>query len=238
MPGNGSKRGTGPSWQTPPRLLPDSQVMPTGSPDAALPSIVAVDLDGVVWRASEPIPGAAAALARLRGAGVDVVYVTNNAYPTVAEHEAKLQSMGIEATGAVVSSPMGAAALLQPGERVLVAGGAGVLEAVTASGARPVSYEELDAPGRRAGGGRGRRVPPRLRLRQDADRQRRGARRRPVHRHQRRRHLPTESGEVPGNGAILASIATAAGRRADHRRQAERTDRPRAARAGATATAW
>lgn len=210
MPENGSKRGTGPSWQTPPRLLPDSQVMPTGSPDAALPSIVAVDLDGVVWRASEPIPGAAAALARLRGAGVDVVYVTNNAYPTVAEHEAKLQSMGIEATGAVVSSPMGAAALLQPGERVLVAGGAGVLEAVTASGARPVSYAELDEPGAEPVAAvvvGFHRDFDYARMRIASGAVRGGARFIATNDDAT---YPTESGEVPGNGAILASIATAA----------------------------
>ena len=34
----------------------------------------ALDLDGVIWLADEPIPGAAAAVARLRAAGEDVVF--------------------------------------------------------------------------------------------------------------------------------------------------------------------
>jgi 4-nitrophenyl phosphatase len=174
------------------------------------PPAVAVDLDGVVWRASTPIAGAPEAVGRLQAAGVTVVFVTNNAFPSRAGHEAKLASMGIDATGAVLSSPMGAAALLSPGERVLVAGGAGVAEAIGESGAVPVSYEELD-------GG----APPvdtvvvgfhntfdyaKMRIASTAIRG--GARFIATNDDAT---YPTEQGEVPGNGSIIAGIAVASG---------------------------
>lgn len=185
--------------------------MPTPRPWTTLPPIVAVDLDGVVWRASTPIPGAAPALARLRDAGVDVVYVTNNAYPTVAGHEAKLASMGIDAAGAVISSPMGAASLLKEGERVLVAGGAGVDEAVRAAGAVAVSYAELDAAGAEpvaavVVGFHGDYDYAKMRIASTAVRH--GAR---LIATNDDATYPTEHGEVPGNGSILAGIATASG---------------------------
>ena len=171
---------------------------------------VAVDLDGVVWRAAAPIPGATAAIARLQASVADVVFVTNNAYPDRAGHEAKLAAMGIDATGAVLSSPMAAALLLAPGERVLVAGAAGVLEAVLAAGAVPVSYAELAA-----GGAPVTTVVVGFHRDFDYDRMRiasdavRGGARfvatnlDPTY--------PTEAGDVPGNGSIVAGIATAAG---------------------------
>ncbi len=39
---------------------------------------VLCDLDGVVWLGERPIPGAAEAIGRLRDAGEEVVFVTNN----------------------------------------------------------------------------------------------------------------------------------------------------------------
>jgi HAD superfamily hydrolase (TIGR01450 family) len=175
-----------------------------------LPPAVAIDLDGVVWRADVPIPGAAEAVGRLRDAGVEVVYVTNNANPAVAEHEAKLASFGIDATGAVLSSPMAAASLLLAGERVLCAGGPGVVEAVRGAGAEPVSYDEADDG-----------APPvdvvvvgfhqdfdyrKLRIASGAVRE--GARFIATNDDTT---YPTATGLVPGNGAIVAGIAAAAG---------------------------
>jgi HAD superfamily hydrolase (TIGR01450 family) len=177
-----------------------------------LPPAVAVDLDGVVWRADAPVPGAAEALARLGAAGVEVVYVTNNARPTLGEHEAKLAGFGIDAAGAVIASPQAAGALLVAGERVLVAGGPGVGEAVLAAGAVPVTYDEADdgadavdavvvgfhqdfdyrkmriASGAVRGGARF------IATNDDTT-------------------YPTADGLVPGNGAIVAGIAAAAGAR-------------------------
>lgn len=173
------------------------------------PQAVALDLDGVLWRADTPIPGAVDAVRRLRGAGVEVVFVTNNAGPRVADHEAKLGGLGVPAGGAVLTSPMAAAGLLRSGERVLVAGGAGIDEAVRGAGAVPVTYEEVD------GGavvdtvvvGFHREFDwERMRIASSAVRA--GARFVATNTDST---YPTESGLVPGAGAIVAGIATAAG---------------------------
>ncbi|NOX30230.1 MAG: HAD family hydrolase, partial [Actinobacteria bacterium] len=89
-----------------------------------------LDLDGVIWLAHQPIDGAAEAVSRLRTAGERVLFVTNFSALTVSEAEQKLADVGIEARGDVITSSMAAGSLLHRGERVLVAGGPGVTEAV------------------------------------------------------------------------------------------------------------
>ncbi|MGB3733565.1 MAG: HAD-IIA family hydrolase [Ilumatobacter sp.] len=105
---------------------------------------VLCDLDGVVWLAHEPIAGAVDAIARLRGAGRRVVFVTNNSAALVSEHEAALAAIGVAADGDVISSSMAAASLVSSGERVLVAGGSGVVEAIEAAGAIAVRNDGVD----------------------------------------------------------------------------------------------
>src|SRR3954452_18411886 len=88
--------------------------------DAAL-----FDLDGVVYLGPEPVPGAAAGVARLRERGTPLGYVTNNAARTPEEVAAHLRELGIAAdTADVVTSAQAGAHLLQkrfgPGARVLV----------------------------------------------------------------------------------------------------------------------
>jgi HAD superfamily hydrolase (TIGR01450 family) len=58
------------------------------------------------------------------------LYVTNMSRLTVAEQEAKLARHGIDAAGRVVTSAMAAATMVEPGERALVIGGPGVVEAL------------------------------------------------------------------------------------------------------------
>ena len=103
----------------------------------------ALDLDGVIWRGTEAIPGSADAVGQLRAAGHPVVFVTNNSSATIAQQEAKLASFGIDATGAVITSAQAAASLVEPGERVLVLGGPGVVEAVQIRGAEVVDHGDL-----------------------------------------------------------------------------------------------
>ena len=98
------------------------------------PAAVLCDLDGVVWLAHQPIPGSVEAIARLRRPGRRVVFVTNNSSARIAEQEAALAAVGIPATGDVLTSAVAAAALVEPGERVLVCGGAGIVEALAAPG--------------------------------------------------------------------------------------------------------
>lgn len=116
-----------------------------------------LDLDGVIWSGIEPIAGSAEAVADLRAAGHEVVFVTNNSFSTIAQQEAKLASFGIDAGGAVITSAQAGASLVEPGERALVLGGPGVVEALVArdvelvtpeqvaSGAASVSAAKIDA---------------------------------------------------------------------------------------------
>lgn len=163
----------------------------------------ALDLDGVVWLGDEPIPGAADAVARLRAAGEAIVFCTNNSNQTVAEVDAKLARHGIAPEGGVVTSAMAAAALIQPGERVLICAGPGAVEAVEARGAIPVRAGAADAV----------LVGFHLdfdydRLRAAATAVRRGARLLATNDDAT---YPTIDGPIPGGGAILAAVETASG---------------------------
>lgn len=99
---------------------------------------VLCDLDGVVWLARRAIPGSAEAIERLRAAGRRVLFVTNNSMSPIAEQEDALATIGIPATGDVVTSAQAGASLVDAGDRVLVCGGDGVLEAVAERGAEPI----------------------------------------------------------------------------------------------------
>src|SRR5947209_2962167 len=90
-----------------------------------------LDLDGVVWLGEEHIPGAAAAVARLRRARKRILFLTNNSSVTVAAYVAKLAAHGIAIDeGEVATSAQAAASLVAPGARVMVCAGPGVVEAL------------------------------------------------------------------------------------------------------------
>lgn len=102
-----------------------------------------LDLDGVIWLGAQPIPGGADAVAALRAAGEDIVFVTNNASARVVEQVEKLASIGIpDAT--VITSAVAGAALLESGERVFVIGGPGVHEEVARRGCEIVPGPDCD----------------------------------------------------------------------------------------------
>lgn len=99
----------------------------------------ALDLDGVVWLADQPIPGSVEALAELRRRQVRVLFVTNNSSATVGQYVDKLCSMGVEAVAEdVVTSAQAAASLLEPGRSALVCAGPGVEEALAERGVKAV----------------------------------------------------------------------------------------------------
>ena len=170
---------------------------------------VLCDLDGVVWLAHQPIRGSVEAIASLRQSGRRVVFVTNNSFALVAEHEAALERIGVPAGGDVVTSSMAAALLVGPGERVLVAGGPGVLEAIVARGA-----EVVRNTGARVDGDVDAVVVGMHRdfdydrLAVAADAVRGGARLIGTNADST---YPTPTGLLPGGGAILAAIAAASG---------------------------
>lgn len=103
-----------------------------------------LDLDGVVWLGDQPVPGSAEAVARLQASGAPVVFATNNAHARIGDYETKLAAMGIDASGAVVSSAQAGASLLAAGERVLVVGGPGLREEVAARGCEIVDVGPCD----------------------------------------------------------------------------------------------
>lgn len=110
---------------------------------------VVCDLDGVVWRGDDPIPGSAAAIAELRAAGYRVGFVTNNSAVTPDVVLAKLAAHGIEAAPSdLVTSAEAAAellaAMLDPGTPVFACAGPGVVAAVEAVGLVPVDLADAD----------------------------------------------------------------------------------------------
>jgi HAD superfamily hydrolase (TIGR01450 family) len=163
-----------------------------------MPSVLLLDLDGVVWLAHEPIPGSVDAIADVRSSGVRVLFVTNNSNSTVSEQEEVLASIGIPAAGDVLTSAMAGALLVHEGEQVLVCGGPGVAEAVERRGAIVVDRGPCDAV---IVGFHRSFTYERMRLAATA-----------VHSGARLigtnddATYPTPDGPIPGGGAILASV--------------------------------
>ena len=83
----------------------------------------------------QPIAGSVDAIESLRNAGHRVLFVTNNSYSVVADQEDALAKIGIDAHNDVVTSSQAAGALLRSGERVLLGGGPGAVEAIKNAGA-------------------------------------------------------------------------------------------------------
>jgi phosphoglycolate/pyridoxal phosphate phosphatase family enzyme len=107
--------------------------------------LLLVDLDGVVYRASEPVPGVAAVLADRAARGDDVVYVTNNSMHYRADYQTRLAAMGAPVSpNTVVSSARATAAYLREHDpqirRVLVLGAGGLEREL-----RDEGYDVIDA---------------------------------------------------------------------------------------------
>ncbi len=93
--------------------------------------LLLVDLDGVVYRGREPVPGVAAVLADRVARGDEVVYVTNNSMHYRADYVTRLTGMGAPVVAdRIVSSARATALYLAehepPIRRVLVVGGRGL----------------------------------------------------------------------------------------------------------------
>ena len=186
-----------------------------------------VDLDGVVYRGAEAVPGVAAVLAERARRGDDIVYVTNNSMHYRADYVTRLAGMGAPVSADRVVSSSRATALyvrehLPRVRRVLTVGARGLereLEDVgleVAPAAATADRAELDRIDGYEAAGRPDAVVvgvdpgiDYLRIGAAADCIRRGARfiatnRDPTY--------PIERRLRPGAGAIVAAIAVAAGR--------------------------
>jgi HAD superfamily hydrolase (TIGR01450 family) len=164
---------------------------------------VLCDLDGVIWLSHEPIPGSVETIAHLRRRGHEVLFVTNNSAPLLADHEAALDRIGIEAEGRVVTSSQAAARLVEPGSTALVCGGPGIQEALTARGVEVRDEGAVDAV---LVGFHRSFDYERMRIASAAVRA--GAR---LIGANDDATYPTPDGPIPGGGAILAAVATASG---------------------------
>jgi 4-nitrophenyl phosphatase len=107
---------------------------------------IVVDLDGTVYLGSEPIPGAADAVARLRDRGLDVLFVTNNPTRTPDEYVEKLADHGIRAEcEEILSAGVATAEYLadrHPGDAVFLVGSEGLRRQL-----REAGLELTDDPG-------------------------------------------------------------------------------------------
>jgi HAD superfamily hydrolase (TIGR01450 family) len=163
-----------------------------------------LDLDGVLWLSDDAIPGSADAIARLRARGDRVLFVSNNSSARVDEYLAKLERVGVPTESVdLVTSGQAAATLLAPGQTALVCAGPGVEEALEAREVHTVRdgkadavvvgwHRDFDYEGLTRAA---QAVMDGARLigtNDDAT-------------------YPTPQGPIPGGGAILAAVATAAG---------------------------
>lgn len=188
--------------------------------------LLLVDLDGVVYRGSQPVPGVADVLASRAAAGDDIVYVTNNSMHYRTDYLRRLTDLGAPVSQErVVSSGRATALYLsehEPGIRRVLVIGAGGLEREM----RDVGLEVVN--GGHAAGRMGQEgidgweasghpdavvvgLDPQvtyLRLAAAVDAIRAGARFIATNRDPA---LPTERGVRPGAGSLVAAIETAAG---------------------------
>ena len=110
---------------------------------------ILLDLDGVLYRWPEPIPGAAEAVAALRRTGKRIAFVTNNSSRAPAQVVERLASVGVDAKPEeVVTSALATATILA--ERgigsAFVIGEEGLLGALAEAGIAVVnaSSDEVD----------------------------------------------------------------------------------------------
>ncbi|CAM3829676.1 HAD-IIA family hydrolase [Isoptericola cucumis] len=186
----------------------------SATPLASAHDLALVDLDGVAYKGHLPIPHAAASLAAARDGGLRLVFVTNNASREPEDVAGQLTALDIP-TGAdeVMTAAQACAALLrtrlEPGARVLVVGGAGLVTAVESAGlvvvgsaddrpdavaqgyAPDLGWSDLAEAAYAVAGGA-------WHVASNLD-----------------RSLPTARGFAPGNGALVGAVTAATGVRPD-----------------------
>ncbi|MGH8958190.1 MAG: HAD-IIA family hydrolase [Acidimicrobiia bacterium] len=172
---------------------------------------VICDLDGVVYRGSRAIPGAAEALRELQWAGVNLLFCTNNSSRRPSEVASAIEGVtGFSATSQQVLGSAAAAATLLADEKPVtyVLGGAGIVAALADVG---VEMTEIGAEAQAVVVG----IDLALsydRLRQASQAAASGARLIATNNDPT---YPAEDGFWPGAGSMLAAVETASGRKAE-----------------------
>ncbi len=188
--------------------------------------LLLVDLDGVVYRASRPVPGVAELLARRAAAGDDILYVTNNSMYERRRYVRRLRGLGAPVEPErVITSAWATARHLRAAApeigRVLVVGAGGLLQELRAAGLEVVPAASVavalrrgEPDGWRAAGRPGAVVvglDPQLtylRLAAATDAIRAGARFLATNRDPL---FPMERSLRPGAGAVVAALEAASG---------------------------
>ena len=174
---------------------------------------ILLDLDGVLYRWPEPIPGAADTIATLRDVGKRVAFVTNNASRTPEEVAERLASVGVNAEPReVVTSALATAASL--GERgvrsAFVVGEGGLVVALQDEGIQVVDGPAEDVGVVVVGFDRGVTY---TKLKDASVLVARGV---PLIASNADASFPAPSGEAwPGAGALVAAIETTTGATAE-----------------------
>jgi len=122
----------------------------SAEPLCAAYDLAMFDLDGVVYRGGEAIPGAAERIGAARDAGMRVAFITNNAARPPARVAEQLTELGVPAGAEdVVTSSQAACRLLRdrlgPGAPVALLGGPGLVAALEEAGLVPVTVDDESA---------------------------------------------------------------------------------------------
>ncbi len=111
---------------------------------------VVLDMDGVLWRGDEPLPGLTELFGTLARLELPFVLATNNATKTVSQYVQKLARLRVEVRpDQVLTSPGAAASYLKQhfpaGTNVYVVGEAALRETLAAAGFNIVGADEVRA---------------------------------------------------------------------------------------------
>jgi len=177
--------------------------------------VLIFDLDGVVYLGDTPIPGAVEALSLLAGRGHALFYLTNNATRSRRAYADRLTAMGIPASPAQVMTSAHATGLHlrdqgAAGKSVYVVGERGLREEMALAGLRVVEDGD-ETPVDYVVAGLDRELTY-ARLRRAHQEIVRGA---VFVATNRDATYPMESGEIPGGGAMVASIEASTGVRGE-----------------------
>jgi glycerol-1-phosphatase len=197
--------------------MPRADATPTpldGSPLGGVDVLLA-DLDGVVYRGDDAIPHAVENINRAQ-ASLRVGYLTNNASRTDATVAAHLTELGLHvAPEDVVTSPQAAvkilAGLVDPGSRILVVGGDGLVTEVERAGFVVVRSAD-DAPAAVIQGFAPHVAWTDLAEAAFALRAPEGAEGIPWVATNTDWTIPQARGTAPGNGTLVSAVHTAVGR--------------------------
>jgi len=170
-----------------------------------------IDMDGVIYRGSEPIPGAAEFIGGLQAQGIPYLFLTNNSAFSALDVVVKLRKFEIETTVEhVYSSALATAEFVhkqRPGGTAFIIGEGGLLSAlhdvryaisrdrpnyVIVGEGRVLNYELVEQAHRLIAGG-----AQLISTNSDT-------------------WCPTDSGPRPGCGAIVSLLESATGRKAYH----------------------